>query len=146
MITLRPAENADAAALGGLFTASRALLTFLPALHSPQEDAAFITRHVLPVCRVTVAAAEGTVVGFIAESPAWIEHLYVAPEAIAGGVGSKLLEAAKGRQLQLDLWCFDANLRGRRFYEARGFLVAERTDGSRNEERLPDIRYRWTKA
>jgi hypothetical protein len=30
-----------------------------------------------------------------------------------------------------------------RFYERHGFVEAERTDGRRNEERAPDIRYVW---
>jgi hypothetical protein len=31
----------------------------------------------------------------------------------------------------------------RRFYQQHGFVPAEFTDGSGNEEREPDIRFRW---
>jgi hypothetical protein len=43
----------------------------------------------------------------------------------------------------LMLWTFQRNARARQFYEARGFVAAELTDGSRNEEREPDALYRW---
>jgi hypothetical protein len=42
----------------------------------------------------------------------------------------------------LELWCFQANARARRFYEARGFHAIRFTDGADNEERTPDG-YRW---
>ncbi|BDH67877.1 hypothetical protein MTP06_13260 [Streptomyces sp. PLM4] len=32
----------------------------------------------------------------------------------------------------------------RRFYERHGFTATARTDGTRNEEREPDVRYVWT--
>ena len=43
----------------------------------------------------------------------------------------------------LELWCFEANERARRFYEARGFRAIRFTDGAHNEEQMQDIRYRW---
>jgi putative acetyltransferase len=41
------------------------------------------------------------------------------------------------------LRCFQANARARRFYVARGFRAIRFTDGSDNEQRTPDVRYRW---
>jgi hypothetical protein len=35
------------------------------------------------------------------------------------------------------------NAPARRFYQSRGFVLVEQTDGSRNEEQEPDARYRW---
>jgi len=43
----------------------------------------------------------------------------------------------------LELWCFQANERARRFYEARGFHAIRFADGGDNEEWMPDIRCRW---
>lgn len=43
----------------------------------------------------------------------------------------------------LELWCFQANSRARRFYEARGFRAICFTDGAANEENVPDTRYCW---
>jgi GNAT superfamily N-acetyltransferase len=46
----------------------------------------------------------------------------------------------------LELWCFQANSRACRFYEARGFRAIRFTDGADNEEKTPDVRYRWERA
>ena len=43
----------------------------------------------------------------------------------------------------LELWTFQINATAQRFYERHGFVAVDRTDGSANEEREPDIRYRW---
>jgi hypothetical protein len=60
------------------------------------------------------------------------------------GAGTQLINAAKASGIgTLELWCFEANERARHFYEARGFLAIRFTDGAHNEERTPDIRYRW---
>ncbi len=50
---------------------------------------------------------------------------------------------AKAASTSLQLWTFQKNTSARRFYEARGFVVIEETDGSTNEEREPDVLYRW---
>lgn len=41
------------------------------------------------------------------------------------------------------LWTFQANEGARRFYERHGFVAVEFTDGARNEEKTPDVRYEW---
>lgn len=146
MIALRPATPEDAEAIADVFTASRALLDFLPRLHDADEDRAFIAGHVLPHCRVTVAVDAGAdIAGFIAETDGWVEHLYLRPDARGRGIGTALLGVAKARQPVLDLWCFVRNAAARGFYEREGFAVVEATDGSGNEEREPDIRLRWTR-
>jgi putative acetyltransferase len=58
-------------------------------------------------------------------------------------VGQALLSAAKENLPQLDLWTFQQNVQARQFYERRGFRAIEMMDGSGNDERVPDIRYRW---
>jgi ribosomal protein S18 acetylase RimI-like enzyme len=40
-------------------------------------------------------------------------------------------------------YTFQRNARARAFYESQGFRIIKMTDGSRNEEREPDIRYGW---
>jgi hypothetical protein len=44
------------------------------------------------------------------------------------------------------LWTFQKNVAARRFYEDRGFQAVEETDGSRNEEREPDVHYVWRRS
>jgi putative acetyltransferase len=143
--TLRLATPADADEIAALFTASRRLLDFLPELHTPEEDRGFIREHILPRYRVTVAERGGRIVGFVSDKPGWIENLYVAPERLGSGIGSALLKDAKSRNERLELWCFLDNHRARAFYEKHGFHEIERTDGANNEERLPDIRFGWTR-
>jgi GNAT superfamily N-acetyltransferase len=73
-----------------------------------------------------------------------LAHLYVDPEHHNGGVGTALLEQVKARRPQgFRLWTFQANAGARRFYECHGCVPVEFTDGSRNEEKLPDVLYAW---
>lgn len=73
-----------------------------------------------------------------------IDQLYVDPPAQGYGLGSRLVDVAKQRYpVGLELWTFQINATAQRFYERHGFVAVDRTDGSGNEEREPDIRYRW---
>lgn len=146
MISIRPAHPEDADAIAALFSASRRLLDFLPELHSVAEDRAHIGDHVLVNLRVTVALRDGAIVGFMAESPGWIDHFYMDATQLRSGIGSALMLVAQAHSESLELWCFAENHRGRAFYEKHGFLAMELTDGSGNEAKAPDIRYRWTRT
>jgi len=140
---MRPATLVDAAEIAVLFTASRATLTFLLQLHTADEDAAFI-RGLIRDATVIVAESDGEIWGFVAVQGDEIEHLYVRPDRFRRGVGAVMLTALLERAVRpIELWCFQANEVARRFYEKHGFIVIKTTDGSHNEERLPDIRYRW---
>ena len=44
---------------------------------------------------------------------------------------------------ELSLWTFQQNARARRFYAKHGFVAVVETDGLDNEEKLPDVLYRW---
>ena len=68
------------------------------------------------------------------------------PEAQGQGVGTELLDIAKRASARLQLWTFQRNAQARRFYEARGFVLVEQTDGAGNEEKEPDARYLWMRA
>lgn len=143
-LTLRAATAADAGAIAGVFTPSFRLLDFLPPLHTAEEDRWFIANVILKDCAVTLAEAEGMVVAFLARQDEEIRLLHSHPDWIGRGAGSLLLEAAKDCGVAaLELWCFQANHKARRFYEARGFRPIRFTDGAHNEEKTPDVRYRW---
>ncbi len=131
-----------------VFKASRLhALPFLPKLHTQAEDLDYFTKVVFPENEVYVALESQSerVVGFIAFTREWVSHLYLLPEAQARGLGGRLLASAKDRADALDLWTFQKNLAARRFYEKHGFSEVEKTDGSGNEEREPDVRLRWKK-
>jgi putative acetyltransferase len=95
-------------------------------------------------CEVTVAEDGSGIVAFLARRGEEVRLLYTRPDRIGMGAGTQLIDAAKAINVDaLELWCFQANERARRFYEARGFHPIRFTEGGDNEERMPDIRYRW---
>ena len=140
----RRATLDDADAIARVFSPSFRLLTFLPILHTVEEDRRFIEQVILEDCDVTVALNDGRIVSFLAREDQEIRSLYSHPDHLGAGAGTRLIEQAKASGVSaLKLWCFQANLRGRRFYEARGFRATDFTDGENNEELTPDVRYRW---
>ncbi|MEQ9331989.1 GNAT family N-acetyltransferase [Thalassobaculum sp.] len=147
--TLRRAGPGDADAVAGVFSPSFRLLDFLPVLHTVAEDRWFIEHVILKDCAVTVAEAalpggKSRIVAFLALQDEEVRLLHAHPDWIGRGAGSLLLEHAKASgTAALELWCFQANARARRFYEARGFRAIRFTDGRDNDEKTPDVRYRW---
>jgi GNAT superfamily N-acetyltransferase len=94
-----------------------------------------------------VATDSSNVVAMMTLTPGWVEQLYVAPDRQGEGFGRALLGLAKERSDgELQLWTFQVNDRARRFYERNDFTIAEMTDGARNEEREPDVRYAWSRG
>ncbi|MGI9169315.1 MAG: GNAT family N-acetyltransferase, partial [Caulobacteraceae bacterium] len=114
-------------------------LPWLSGLHTPAEDRGFYRDHIFNDCAVWGASDAAGLAGFIAFREDWVDQLYVLPAAQNRGVGSRLLSVAQAAFPQLSLWTFQRNTGARRFYEARGFVVVELTDGARNEEREPDM-------
>ncbi|MGZ5910850.1 MAG: N-acetyltransferase family protein [Reyranella sp.] len=143
----RRATLDDAGEIAAVFSSSLRLLTFLPVLHTGEEDCRFIENVILKECEVIVAEGDGDIVSFLARHGEEIRLLYSRPDFIGSGAGSLLLDAAKkSGVLALELCCFQANERARRFYEERGFRAVRFTDGRDNEEKVPDVRYRWERA
>lgn len=146
-MTICEATISDAPMIAAVHRASRrAAMPWLPDLHTPDEDVRFFSTMVLPEQKVRVARHGSGVIGFAAASDGWLNHLYVAPAHWSTGVGGLLLETAKMDFDRLQLWTFQGNEGARRFYKARGFSECELSDGTRNEERMPDVRMRWVRA
>ena len=118
----------------------------LRGLHTPDEDRWFYRERVFRECQVHGAFEDAALTAIIAFRSGWIDQLYVLPQVQGRGVGSELLGIAKRVFDSLQLWTFQRNSRARGFYEARGFVLVEETDGARNEEKEPDARYSWTRA
>ncbi|MDE1992428.1 MAG: GNAT family N-acetyltransferase [Rhizobiaceae bacterium] len=143
-ISIRKLELADmpAAALVHRTSFNERLPT-LAGLHTPEEDAGFWSGAVFKDCDVWGAEEGGRLVGVIAFLRDWIDQLYVLPDAQRRGIGSQLLEVAKSTYPKLSLWTFQRNAAARRFYEKHGFVVVDESDGAGNEEKEPDLLYRW---
>ena len=142
--TLRHATVADVDEVAAMFSASFPLLTFLPMLRTVAEDRSFIANVIFKICEV--AAAEGAcgIVLFPARRGEEVRLFYTRPDRIGEGAGTQLIEAVQSSGVDaLELWCFQANEQARRFYEARGFRAIRFTDGADNEEKTPDVFYRW---
>lgn len=143
-LRLRAATTADAEAVATVFTRSRrGNLPYLPVLHSEEEDRAFIANIVMVQDTVWVAEA-GAIVGFIAWREGWVDHLYVDLGWTGRGIGSALLAKAFEARRELRLWAFQRNRDAIRFYRRHGFRVIKTTDGSRNEEKEPDVLLAWS--
>lgn len=140
---LRPARADDAPALGTLHILAMRTLTFLPQLHTVDEAMDWMGAEVLPRHNVRVADIDGVAAGYIATRDDWIQQLYVHPDRHGQGVGGALLASVLDEGLPRQLWTFQQNTRARRFYESRGFVAVEFTDGAANEEKTPDVRYEW---
>lgn len=112
-------------------------------LHTPDEFRVLYRDRVLVDGPVWGAFEGCDLLGFVALLPGWIDHLYVEPARQGEGIGSALVRLAQREQEGLQLYTFQANIRARVLYERHGFVVEELTDGHRNEEKMPDVRYRW---
>jgi GNAT superfamily N-acetyltransferase len=135
-------DDMDAAARV-MRTAFDERLPWLAGLHTPDEDRAYFRELLFVRCQIWGTIGPKGPVGIIAFRKDWIDQLYILPESQARGAGSVLLDIAKSQFDYLQLWTFRKNTGARRFYERRGFLFVEETNGSRNEEREPDVRYEW---
>jgi GNAT superfamily N-acetyltransferase len=144
-VTIRPAREADGPGIGDVWLSSwRATFDFPPS-HPDDEVRTWLATEMLSTREVWVATEpDGRVVGLLALSEDMIDQLYVAPDRIGTGIGSRFIATAKARRPDgLDLYCFAANARARTFYEHHGFDAIAFGDGSNNSEGQPDIRYAW---
>ncbi|MBT9503245.1 MAG: GNAT family N-acetyltransferase [Burkholderiaceae bacterium] len=153
-ILLRPAVATDAPAVAELLLLSRK--TFLPYLRQVHGDAdvhQWVAGTLIPSQGVSLALGDkGTMLGVLALSRdeagmAWIDQLYLHPDAILRGLGSVLLsEAMQLLGPTIRLYTFQLNTGARRFYQRHGFEVIALSDGQRNEERCPDVLFEWRDA
>lgn len=143
-VTLRPATPDDAAACATLMRAWIEETDWIPQLHTPEEDRAFVGGKIA-AGRVTVAERDGSFAGFMTLEEGYLGQLHVADAHRSRGIGAQLLRHAKVTSPDgFELWTFQANPGALRFYLREGLTELRRTDGAGNEERLPDIRLAWT--
>ena len=149
---LRPAKEADSAAIADLFIASRRThVPCAPLAHTDEETRSWISGTLVPSGGVTVYERDGSVVGFSAVSTeggcTFIEHMYVSPQAVGHGIGTALLRhILANAEPRVRLYTFQANSRARSFYEGFGFVPVRFGDGSENEEHCPDVLYELSRG
>lgn len=143
-VVLRPVEPTDTQAVGNVFLAALAGMTYLPELYTEAETRTFISDVLLPKNEVWVAEDGGRVIGFLGLWGDVVSHLWVYPEHQNQGVGTALLELAKERRPSgLRLQVFQQNVGARRLYERHGFTLVRLADGSGNQEGEPEAFYEW---
>ena len=140
--TLRPARSTDAGQVGAILSGFIDGTDWMPRIHTRAEDLSFAGA-MIERGWVTVAERGGAVVGFAARDGSEVNALYVDERARGQGCGRALLAQMQACCARLELWTFAANARARAFYERHGFRETARSDGARNDEGLPDIRYVW---
>ena len=144
-LTPRPARAADGAGIATCYLLSTAKLGGLRRCHGPQD----MWRHFQNTAwknDTWVIEHTGQLAAFMVLTPGWLEHLYVHPRYQGQGHGTSLLQTAKARlDKGFQLWTFQLNRNAQLFYEHHGLNVKARTDGRRNEEKLPDLLYVWKK-
>lgn len=141
---LRPEESDAAARLHRI--AGQLIPGYDTSRHSAEEFQEFYKSKVMVAGPVWGAFEDDRLIGHMALLPGWIDHLYVDPEHHRRGVASALVALAQRNQDELQLYTFQSNAPARRLYERHGFVVVDMTSGDRNEERMPDVRYRWRRA
>ena len=98
----------------------------------PYPDAEVLERWQQFEGEVVVAERSGRAIGLGATAACWLQGLYVVPEEWGNGVAAVLHEAALDRLrasgcAEARLWVLEDNRRARRFYERRGWRLAEET-------------------
>jgi GNAT superfamily N-acetyltransferase len=146
MSNVRRATAADARACADIqIAAMRGAMPWLPDLHTDDETRAWMRDVVFAQREVWVAEEAGRVAAFVAIEGDLVGNLYVEPSAQRRGLGSALLDVVqRERPRGFRLWVFQRNARARAFYESRGLVLVQTTDGRANEEREPDALYAWT--
>ena len=141
-LTPVPATVADAPAIAAILSDWIDATPWMPRVHTHEEDRGF-GRMLVDKGWTHVVRDGGEAVGFLSRDGAEVHALYVARTARGRGVGKALLDQAKDATPLLQLYTFEANEAAQRFYLREGFVEIGRTDGSGNDEHLPDIRFEW---
>jgi GNAT superfamily N-acetyltransferase len=139
---IRRATAEDVDPIAEVYERSFATLTFLPVLHTLDEHRSWFARQLAE--HDAWVWDEGGVRGFSVLSADVLMYLYLDVGWTGRGIGTRLLDVAKEQRPDgFTLWTFQQNEGARRFYERHGLRAVELTDGSGNEERVPDVKYEW---
>jgi GNAT superfamily N-acetyltransferase/chorismate mutase len=143
-LSLRPANAGDDDAVASIHLSARRTAAMPPGVHTDDAVRHWLSTRLQSNDEVWLAEVGGAAAGYARFTETWLDDLYVAPPFVGRGVGSALLDLVKARRPDgFCLWVFEMNTPARAFYERRGFVELERTDGHANEEKFPDIKMAW---
>lgn len=147
-VVIRRATPADAPAAAEVWLDSfRTALPTVRRIHTDDQVRSWVAAVLIPEHETWVAEASGEIVGMMALGGEELDQLYLRPDWRGRGLGHRFVALAKERRPGgLALYAFQVNGPACRFYVRHGFEVVDRNDGSRNEEREPDVRYAWRAA
>ncbi|GAA4221168.1 GNAT superfamily N-acetyltransferase [Streptosporangium album] len=144
-VVIRRANTSDASAVAEVWLRSyTAALPTVRRAHADEQVRDWFLHVVVPSRETWVATVAGSVVGVMVLDGDHLDQLYLDPSWRGRTIGDRFVALAKERRPGgLELWTFQVNGPAQRFYGRHGFVAVERTDGSGNEEREPDVRYVW---
>jgi len=143
-LTLRPAVAEDLGAVHEVYVAASAGLGQPAEDRSVTEVRAWTSRLLDRPGELWVAAGSDDVIGFLHLDGDWLDQIFVHPARRDRGVGSALIDLAKGLRPQgFGLRVHQANTRARDFYLRHGLTELERTDGSSYRDGSPDAQMAW---
>lgn len=148
-LLIRLAGVEDAAAMADLHVDSRvANVGSMPEmLHDRETTRRWMRGRLQGGSSGWLAELDGRPVGYLVVTGDWVDDLFLAPGETGQGIGAALLDLAKSERPDgFCLWVFESNASARRFYLRHGLVELERTDGSANAERAPDVRMAWPGA
>lgn len=145
-LEIRPAVGSDVPQMALVHVRAREAAPMPESVHPAAEVQRWLAGRIAGD-EAWVAVRGTRVLGYARFGPGWLDDLYVRPDAAREGIGGALLDVVKARLPEgFCLWVFETNAPARDFYARRGLVELERTDGSANEERTPDLRMAWPGA
>ena len=136
---IRRAVPSEYRRLAELHVLARYDMAYLPYVHSFLSVEIWMRDTVVPSQEVLVAETDGVAVAYAWLHDGYLRGLYVHPSYQRRGIGAALLsEIKKHAAGEFQLWVFEANEGAIRFYHRHGAQIVQKTDGSGNEESLPD--------
>ena len=147
MTRARRADLNDAQVAASILVASRRAFEDVipPLVHSAEAVADWLRSCIAGGQELWLVEIATEPVGMMLLGEDTVEQLYVQPSRTGQGIGAVLLQQAKSKRDQLELWTFQSNQRARAFYARHGFAEVRYTDGD-NEEGAPDVLMRWQRS
>jgi ribosomal protein S18 acetylase RimI-like enzyme len=143
-VQIRLALPGECRRLAEIHVLARYDMAYLPHVHSFASVEGWICKVVVPSQEALVAETDGVVVAYAWLHDGHLRALYVHPSYQRRGIGGRLLAEIKKIAVDgFELWVFEANEGAIRFYERHGAKFVRKTDGSGNEEKLPDRMMRF---